>query len=146
MRQQDIQQVIGQIYRQAKQLDACDKFRGTETYEELVRLFLSPQGIEFCLANHFPNTATFRLFKALKPEQSGIHIDAGAITLTNPTDVVLIGHTSATINCNTHGRHSIVLLHGARAIINASGWAVVRVRQEEGCICIKSTSDNAIIL
>lgn len=87
--------IIKQIYSQARQLGCCDLFKGTEDFEALVRLFRSPQGVEFCMNNHFPNTATFRLFKPLRPEQYGIYIDAGNITLTNPDKAILIGRTTA---------------------------------------------------
>lgn len=43
-----MKEVIRQIYAQAKLLGACPLFKGTEqTVEDIVRLFESPQGIEF---------------------------------------------------------------------------------------------------
>jgi len=77
-----MKEVIRQIYTQAKLLGACPLFKGTEqTVEDIVRLFESPQGIEFCMKNHFPNMATFRLFKPHGVEKYGIYIDAGTLTL-----------------------------------------------------------------
>lgn len=139
--------IIKQIYAQARQLGCCDLFKGTENFEALVSLFRSPQGIEFCINNHFPNTATFRLFKPLRPERHGIYIDAGNITLTNPDKAILIGRTTATVNCDTNDRrHEVILLHGAKAVVNASRWAVCFTKIEGGCVCIKNTSENAVIL
>lgn len=146
MEQQDIKTIISRIYTQAKQLNACDKFTGEEDLEALVRLFLSPQGIEFCIAHHFPNTATFRLFKPYRLEQYGIYIDAGDITLKNPERAVLIGRTQATVRCDTNTRHKVIVLHGAKALVSASRWAVVFTEVEAGSTCIKSTTDNAIVL
>ena len=37
-------------------------------------------------------------------------------------------------------------MHGAKAVINASEWAVVFVKAEQGCTVIRSTTDNAMIL
>ena len=142
-----MKEVLRQIYTQAKLLGACPLFKGTEqTVEEIVRLFLTPQGIEFCMKNHFPNLATFRLFRAHDVEKYGIYIDAGAITLKNPSRAILIGRTTATIFCDTTERHEVILLHGAKAIVSAAKWAVARVQAEQGCSVIKTTSDNAIII
>lgn len=144
--EKDITTIIKQIYEQARLLNACDLFKGTEDLQAIIRLFCSPQGIEFCMKNHFPNTATFRLFKQYNLEKHGIYIDAWNITLNNPTQAILIGRTSATVNCTTTERHEVILLHGAKAVVNASRWAVAFTKVEGGCSIIKNTSENAIIL
>lgn len=130
----------------AKKLAACTLFTGKEDIPELARLFTSPQGLEFCLAANFPNLATFRLFKNSKLERYGIYIDAGYITLHNPKTAVLIGRTSAMIHCNKCQNSTIVTMHGAAAIVLASGWAVVRTEVGTGTNIVRRTSDNAIIL
>lgn len=131
----------------ACKLAACDMFKGNESLADIVRLFTSPQGIEFCLAAKFPTLPTLRLFKRFGVERFGVYIDAGNITLDNPRRAVLIGRTSATINCS-EGKvlHNIALLRGASAVVNASGWAVVGVDSERGCKLIKNITGNAIIL
>lgn len=132
---------VAEKYRQ------CEMFKGTErTVEELAEVFMSTQGLEFCMKYHFPNMATFRMFKGCGVEKYGIYIDAGTITLKNPERAILIGHTSATVFCDTMQSHTITLLHGAKAVVNATKWAVVRVQAEQGCSCIKSTSGNAVII
>ena len=147
LRLSDMKEVIRQIYTQAKLLGACPLFKGTEqTVEDIVRLFQTPQGIEFCMKNHFPNMATLRLFKAHGVEKYGIYIDAGAITLKDPSRAIFIGRTSATVFCTKTERHDIILYHGAKAIVNATKWAVARVQVEQGCSVIRNTSGNAIII
>lgn len=142
-----MEQIIQQIYEQARLLGACSLFTGKErTLEDIVSLFTTTQGMEFCVNNHFPNMATFRLFKPYKVERFGIYIDAGTITLHNPKQAILIGRTSATINNDTLEAHEIILLHGAKAIVNASGWAVCKTTVETGCSIIRNTSENAVIL
>lgn len=139
--------LIKQIYAQARLLNACDLFTGNErTLDDIVRLFSSVQGLEFCMKHHFPNMATFRQFKKYNVERFGIYIDAGTITLNNPKKVILIGRTSATINCDTLARHEVYLLHGSKAVVNASKWAVVSTEVEQGCNIIRNTSYNAIVL
>ena len=135
------------LHNVAEKYRRCNMFKGTErSIEELAAVFTSRQGLEFCIRYHFPNIATFRLFKGQGVEKYGIYIDAGVITLKNPALAILIGRTSATINCDECKQHEIVLLHGARAVVNASKWAVASVTASVGCSVIKNTSENAIIL
>ena len=142
-----MEDIIKQVYKQAKLIGACSLFKGTErTTKDMVRLFLTPLGIEFCIKNHFPNMATFRAFAGQQLDKYGIYIDAGDITLKNPTRAILIGRTCATIYCDQTEQHNIILLHEAKAIVSASRWAVVRVQAEQGCHVIKTTSGHAVIL
>lgn len=143
----DITSIIQSLYEQARLSGACDKFTGAErTIDDIVRLFLSPQGIEFCMKHHFPNMAAVRQFKGQGLERYGIYIDAGMISLREPERVVLIGRTTATIRVSELKRHEIIVMHGAKAAVTATKWAVVRLQVEQGCQVIRNTADNAIIL
>ena len=42
----------------AEKYRMCDMFKGTEDLQSLIRLFTSPQGMEFCIKHRFPNIAT----------------------------------------------------------------------------------------
>lgn len=125
----------------------CKMFKGNESVEQLAALYKSTQGVEFCMRYHFPNLATLRTFKRERPERFGIYIDAGNITLNEPKDkVLLIGRTTAVVNCSETRRYNVVCLHGGKAVINASKWAVVRAEAENGCTVVRNISDNAVIL
>ena len=143
----NLQDIIQHTYEQARLLGACPLFTGKEkTVEELVKLLKSPQGIEFCVKNSFPTMPTLRLFNVYNPEHLGVYIDAGEIELHEPTNIVLAGRTTATIHCESLSMHHITLLNGARAVINASGWAVVNTNVGRGCRIISNIKNNAIIL
>ena len=138
--------IIKQIFAQAKQLDCCDKFKGTEDLQGIINLFKPPQGLEFCINNHFPHISTLRQFKPYNVGRYGIYIDAGEITLSNPGLVLLIGNTTATLNCSSNkARNEVVLMHGAKAVINASEWSVTFIKVERGSY-IKNIKDHAIVL
>lgn len=130
----------------AEKIAACRMFKGTESVAELAAIFTSPQGIEFCTENNFPNLATLRLFRKEDTERYGIFIDAGNIQITNPETAVLIGRTNATVHCDDLKRHTVVTMHGACATILASKWAVARCIAAPGTSMIRRTKDNAIIL
>lgn len=142
-----MENIIKNIYEQAKALGACDLFTGQEkTVDDIVKLFLSTKGMEFCQRNHFPNLATFRLFKGYGVQKYGIYIDAGSITLRNPKRAILVGRTVANIRCDTLERHEVYLFQAACATINASGWSVVSVQGVRGTQVIKNVAEHAIIL
>lgn len=62
------------LHNIAEKYRRCNMFKGTEhTIEELAAVFTSRQGLEFCIRYHFPNIATFRLFKAGRGEVRHIH-------------------------------------------------------------------------
>ena len=131
----------------AESLRYCNMFRGDETLEELASLYKTTQGTEFCLRYHFPNLATLRLFKKDRPERFGIYIDAGNITIDEPKGkVLLIGRTTAVVNCSDLRNYEVVCLHQGRAIVNASGWSVVHVEAECGCSIVRNISENAVII
>lgn len=130
----------------AQKIAACTLFKGTESVSELARLLSSPQGLEFTLATNFPNLATLRLFKPFHPERHGVYIDAGNIMLNNPGNVILVGRTVATINCDSPELHTVTAMHGAAATVLASGWAVVSCNAGSASNLTKRTSGNAIIL
>lgn len=132
---------VAERYRQ------CRMFSGEEDARRAIELFKSVQGVEFCLNYHFPNLASMRQFKPfVRATEDGIYLDSGTITLREPSRVILIGRTSATINCSTCERHEIILMRGAKATINASRWAVVFIKAEAGCQVIRNTNENAIIM
>ena len=128
-------------------LGACDLFTGKErTLDEVVRLFLSPQGMEFCLKHGYPNLNTFRQLKAYDLSQYGIYVDAGNITLRNPQVAVIVGSTTASVICDTLECHSIYLLHRARAVVNAFQWSVVKIQATADCDVMTHASNNSVIL
>ena len=56
--------IIEKTHKKARKLHSCQMFTGKESFGELMSLFLSPQGIEFCQKNNFPDMALMREFKA----------------------------------------------------------------------------------
>lgn len=138
--------MLENTYMQAKTLGACDRLTGSESLAELCELFRSAQGMEFCIENKFPNMATLREYKKLGVQQYGVYVDAGKVEIDNPEVVVLLGHTSATVNVNRLGRHRVYAIRGANARITTSGWAVCVVKTDTSAHVIKVQNDNSIII
>lgn len=141
-----MKKLIQRIYKQAHKMGACDKFTGNETLEELVQLMFTPQGVEFCLTNNFPDLATLRKFKDTHPERLGVYIDCGEITLQEPQTAFLIGNTTATVKCRETARKRLYLMHGANAHVLAGGFTVVRVEKDDASQVTMQVKDNAKIL
>lgn len=139
--------IIEKTHKKARKLHSCQMFTGKESFGELMNLFLSPQGIEFCQKNNFPDMALMREFKAQGAGLYGIYIDAGDIRLADTETVCLAGNTSAELSFDDPmERHVVVLMHGAKAHIKATGYAVVFVYASKDCTVIKTVKDNAKIL
>lgn len=134
------------LFNMAEQYRACCMFKGTEDIEQVVRLFTSPQGVEFCQRYNFPDIQTLRKFKQYDVDRFGVFIDAGGIALNNVRRVVLVGDTHATITCGNTWRYEIIMMHGAKAEVNASGWAVVSITNKTGCEVKVTATERAKIL
>ena len=135
------------LFNMAEKYRLCWMFKGDETLEQIVALYKSIRGLEFCLRYHFPSIETLRLFKNEQTERFGVYIDAGDVFINNPEQkILLIGNTIGNIFCSETRRYEIALLHGASAVVNANGWAVVAPEVETGCSITKNSQDNAIIL
>lgn len=139
-------QEVNNLYQQALALGVCSRFTGKESTDELMKLFLTPQGIEFCLENNFPDLATWRTLSDVA-RKYGIYIDAGDIELTNEPMVVLIGKTNAKLYYNDQAKigHEVIMTYNSRAHITASNSAVVFVTKQSGKLK-KTVKDNAILL
>lgn len=139
--------IIEKTYKEARKLHSCPLFTGKESFAELMRLFLSPQGIEFCQKNHFPGMGLMLEFKAQGASDYGIYIDSGKMYLSDAEKICLVGNTEAELIYNDPAkRHVVILMHGAKAHITATGFAVVFVYAENGCEINKTVQGFAKVL
>lgn len=130
----------------AQKLNLCSMFKGTETLEEMITLMFSPQGAEFLTRYNFPNIETFRKFKKYHPEQFGVYIDCGKISLSEARKVFLVGDTIAELKYSEIAGNRIILMHGATACIDASGFSIVKIEKDGKSKVEINASDNAKIL
>lgn len=119
--------MIDELKSAALELGACAKINRANELPALAALMFTPQGLEFCQQNNYPSLGTLR---PLKDQLIGLDIwvDAGEITLDGPRQVCIAGDTSATIDvAGVKHVYTIVVMHGARAVINASDYAVLNI-------------------
>ena len=114
----------------ADRISVCTMFKGTETLEEMISLMFSAQGAEFLTTYGFPDIETFRMFKKYHPERFGVYIDCGKINLSGVQRAFLVGNTQAEIKCDETALYRIILMHGASAEIEASGYSVVKIEKD----------------
>ena len=115
---------VDAIRAMALQTGACKKINRIQDFPDLIKLMFTPQGIEFCQGHNFPAVEVFR------ENQSNlqVYVDAGDITLKGKEYVCLVGDTKATIEASRpQFTHTIILMHGARAKINAKDYAVLNI-------------------
>lgn len=130
----------------ARKLAECRMFAGYEDLEDIVKLIFSPQGIEFMTSFDFPNIDTFRKFKPFNPEQFGVYIDSGHISLSEARNVFLVGDTTAELKYRQTARNRVNLMCGARATLIASGYAIVKVESDRHSSVAYTINDHAIVL
>lgn len=64
----------------------------------------------------------------------GVFVDSGMVSLKNNANVGIIGKTEAMIEYDDNTKmHRIILMHGARAVIKVSNYAVVNVINVRNC-------------
>lgn len=114
----------------AEKLAVCSMFTGEENLEKLISLMFSTQGIEFLTTFGFPDLPSFRRFIIYHPERFGVFIDSGKIALNGVKSIFMVGNTEASIKCDEAALYRIILMHGATAKIEASGYAVVKVEKD----------------
>ena len=143
----ELELLLSRTYSKSVRLGACDRFVQCGNMEEISNLLFSPQGIEFCTKRNFPDVNLMRGFKAYDAEGYGIYIDSGDISLSDKSKICLVGNTCAELTFDDPMEsHTVVLLHGAKAHIKATGYAVVFVYASKDCTVIKTVNDNAKIL
>ena len=125
---------VDAIRAMALQTGACEKINRVQDFPELIKLMFTPQGIEFCQDHNFPSDIDsyvglmHTLFTLEDLYGLRISSDAGDITLKGKEYVCLVGDTKATIEASRpQFTHTIILMHGARAKINAKDYAVLNI-------------------
>lgn len=126
--------MIKDILDSATRLGACNKTENVKDWETLASLFFSPQGREFCGRHNYPKIEVFRKMKPHLTDNIGVCIDAGFVRRYNDKNVAVIGSTVGylTFDDNTVV-HKVILMHGAKAVINASNYAVLLITNIGEC-------------
>lgn len=134
------------LFNMAEKYRACSMFNGTESVEQALRLFITPQGIEFCTKHSFPTLDMCRKFKGSVAESLGVFVEQDIVTRNLPM-VVLIGPCHAELEYDdSTKRHQVVLMYGASAHIKATNWAVVFINNAGGGNVEIEASDFAKVL
>lgn len=136
---------VNEIMQSASLLGACAKSDGVSDWRSLTWLFFTPQGREFCENNNFPSLEMFQGMRDNISEYN-ILVDAGNIIRRNDVNVGLIGNTSAELMYNDNTVvHKVVLMHGAKARIKASDYAVILLVNIGNCE-VEIEKDNTVVI
>lgn len=118
------------IMEKAINLGACTQSGKATDWKSLVWLFFSPQGREFCKDNNYPSLESFRSM-AQYVEPYGVFVDKPVEK--HNEDVALIGEAESTLRYDgVEKAYKVILMHGARAVIHISRYAVVRIENISG--------------
>jgi hypothetical protein len=135
-----------QIYKEAKMFKSCQLLKGTEDTGELIRLFFTPQGIEFCTRFKAPSLEAFRRFRGVQAERGGFYIDTPVKAKNLPRVALIGGETVAELEYTETAGYTVILMHGAKAKITASGYSVVFITNAGGELEIIQKDKSKIFL
>lgn len=136
---------VNEIMQSASLLGACAKSNGVSDWKSLTWLFFSPQGREFCEENNFPSLQMFRGMKDNVAEY-GVLVDGGRVSRKNDANVALIGDTTAELEYDENAVvHKVVLMHGAKARIKASHYAVILLVNIGNCE-VEIEKDSTVVI
>lgn len=125
---------IDEIMKSAALLGACSGSGKVSDWKSLVWLFFSPQGREFCEEKNFPELPMFREMKRNGISELGVFVDEGNVCRSNDKDIALVGDTCGELKFDENNVvHKIILMHGAKARIKASNYAVLLIVNIGGC-------------
>lgn len=136
---------VNDIMKTASLFGACSKSSGVSDWKSLVWLFFTPQGREFCEQNNFPSLEMFQGMKEHVAEY-GVFVDNGEVVRSNDVNIGLVGATSATLTYNDNSVvHKVIVMHGAKARIKASHYAVILLVNVGNCD-VKIDKDETVVI
>jgi hypothetical protein len=75
----------------------------------------------------------------------GVYVDSGHVDVTNPGNIAVIGDTDAVITIDDNERvHKVILMHGGKARVVASDYAVILLVNIGGEVEINK--DNTVVI
>lgn len=138
--------MIEDIMKSARLCGACTGSGKVSDWRSLVWLFFSPQGREFCEEKNFPSLSMFRHMKT-NVEPFGVFVDAGRVVRSNDNDIALVGDTFGELTFDDNNVvHKVVLMHGAKARIKASNYAVLLIVNVGGCEVAIERDETVVVL
>lgn len=137
--------IISALKRDARRNGSCNLINEVNDYKQLVQLFFSAQGLEFCQKYDYPSIDVLRTI-ADKVGGMGMFIDSGSITINSRNHICIAGKTQATILASgVDYVHKIVVMRGASAHIKADNYAVLAITNIGGG-CVDIDKDNTVVV
>lgn len=130
-------------------MGACSESGKASDWKSLAWLLFTPQGREFCEDNLFPTIEMWRDIKPHVTDDMHIFIDRGTyLKSRNSANIALVGETEAKLEYSGADMvHKVIIMHGAKARIRATNYAVVLVVIiGEGCVVEFDNDETAKIL
>lgn len=136
---------VNRLIRAALAKGACSGSDKVSDYKSLVWMLFSPQGREFCEENNFPALSDLEAIKA-EVEPYGVFVNSGYVHRNNQPHIALMGDTEATLEYSDVSQvYKIILMHGAKAKIKASNYAVLQITNIGGCK-VEIEKDKTVVI
>lgn len=133
-------------YEMARKLRECQMLMTVPDLDGLIQMVFSSRGVEALITYHFLDISQFRKFKKYGVEKYGVYIDCGEIALRDEKNVFLVGDTTARLKYAQTQGNRLILMCGATAHIEASGYSVLKIEYDEFSKVEVNVSDHARIM
>jgi hypothetical protein len=110
--------------------------------KKLVAIYL--RGIDFCLANDYPDNDYIRHNFRGVMEPMGVHLDEH-VSLSDPRKAVLLGDCKGSISIKGYAVSEIFLKHASEVTIKAEGHSFVMIDMFDNTKLLVIASDDAKI-
>lgn len=135
---------VKEIIKTANILGACSQTNKVTDWKSLVWIFFSPQGREFCKDNNYPTIEMFRAMKG-NVHPYGVYVEE-SVSLRNE-DAALIGQSDSKLHYSgVEKAYKVILMHGAKATLHVSNYAVVRLENISGEYEITGDGTGEVLL
>ena len=137
---------VKEIMQKAVSMGACSQSGKATDWKSIVWLFFSPQGREFCRDNNYPSIEMFRSMKEhVRPY--GVYVEESVFLRNEDTGLVGdCGRQSELSYSGTEKAYKVILMHGARAVIHVSDYAVVRLENISGSFEIINDGTGEVLV
>jgi len=111
------------ILEKATQISVCDEYAKliplAETADDLLKMYVSPKGIEFCLANNFPGNEDLTKLAGDSLNVYGVYVDQ-SVKLSDRSFLVLLGNSHGTVAYGSYSTNQLFVKH------RSSAWVTVK--------------------
>jgi len=132
----DISVINSTLYKDAKNLGACDKvmgkWQGLYSIDDLMALFNHNQ--EFCIQHQFPNNEFLKTVSSVaERNKNGMFVDDKVSVHNFDGLMTILGDSSGYVLCDSFNALTVYVRHNADITFSCKGFSRVFIKVHDNC-------------